>query len=61
VSGPSRLNVLSSAIGASPEMEARIIKDIPSLEKESLDDAADLHVPQSTPPIFTNCSGFWIA
>ena len=42
-------------------MEARIIKDIPSLEKESLDDAADLHVPQSTPPIFTNCSGFWIA
>jgi hypothetical protein len=42
-------------------MEARIIKDIPSLEKESLHDAADLHLPQSTPPIFDDCSGFWIA
>ena len=49
-SGPSRLDVLSFEIGASPKMEARIIKNIPSLEKESLHDAADLHVPQATPP-----------
>jgi hypothetical protein len=39
-------------------MEARIIKDIPSLEKESLHDAADLHVPQSTPPFSMTALAF---
>jgi len=42
-------------------MEARITKDVPSLEKESLHDAADLHVPQSRASIFDDCSGYWIA
>ena len=42
-------------------MEARIIKDIPSLEKESFHDAADLDLPQSRPSIFDDRSGFWIA
>lgn len=54
-------DVLSSAIAATPKMEARVIKDIPSLEKESFHDATEVHAPQSWPSIFDDRFGYRIA